>query len=61
MKYAVRLLPVVVIMAVALSIASAATEPGSLSFTNTALLRPEGGSEPAISIWAPPERSTRRR
>jgi hypothetical protein len=30
--------------------ASAATTPGSLTFTNTALLRPEGDSEPAISI-----------
>jgi hypothetical protein len=52
MKYAVRLLPVVVIIAVALSIASAATVPGFLSFTNTPLLRPEGESEPAISIGA---------
>ena len=29
---------------------SAATTPGSLSFSNTPLLRPEGSSEPAISI-----------
>lgn len=32
--------------------ASAATTPGSLNFTNTPLLRPEGGSEPAIAISA---------
>jgi hypothetical protein len=32
--------------------AGAATTPGSLTFTNTALLRPEGDSEPAISIAA---------
>jgi hypothetical protein len=31
-------------------IAGAATIPGSLTFTNTPLLRPEGDSEPAISI-----------
>lgn len=30
--------------------ASAATTPGSLSFTNTPLTRPEGDSEPAIAI-----------
>ncbi len=30
--------------------ASAATTSGSLGFTNTPLLRPEGGSEPAIAI-----------
>jgi hypothetical protein len=52
MKYVVRLLQVAVITAMALSIASAATSPGSLTFTNTALVRPEGGSEPAISIAA---------
>src|SRR5512142_67475 len=32
--------------------ASAATIPGGLTFSNTALLRPEGDSEPAISISA---------
>src|SRR4030095_3530739 len=31
-------------------IAGAVTIPGSLTFTNTPLLRPEGDSEPAISI-----------
>src|SRR5262249_5842143 len=30
--------------------ASAATTPGSLTFSNTALTRPDGNSEPAISI-----------
>jgi hypothetical protein len=32
--------------------AAASTSPGSLSFTNTPLLRPEGDSEPAITIGA---------
>src|SRR5260221_14477174 len=32
--------------------ALAATTPGSLSFSNTPLLRPEGESEPAISVSA---------
>lgn len=31
-------------------VARAATSPGSLAFVNTALLRPDGNSEPAISI-----------
>jgi hypothetical protein len=35
---------------VAALIAGAATIPGSLTFTDTPLLRPEGDSEPAISI-----------
>jgi hypothetical protein len=35
---------------VAALLAGAATIPGSLTFTNTPLLRPEGDSEPAISI-----------
>ena len=34
------------------SLASAQTTPGSLTFSNTALLRAEGDSEPAISIAA---------
>ena len=36
----------------AVLIAGAATIPGSLTFTNTPLLRPDGNSEPAISIDA---------
>jgi hypothetical protein len=43
-KYAVLLVFVVAL------IAAAATIPGSLTFTNTPLLKPEGDSEPAISI-----------
>lgn len=52
MKHAKRLLPAILAVALALSIAGAATVPGFLNFTNTPLLRPEGGSEPAISIAA---------
>jgi hypothetical protein len=44
------LLPaVVLIAAIAAPAASAATSSGSLTFSNTRLTRPEGGSEPAIS------------
>ncbi len=37
-------------LAIVVPTASAATTPGSLTFSNTVLLRPEGESEPAISI-----------
>ncbi|MGE5224519.1 MAG: hypothetical protein ACM3PY_18955 [Omnitrophica WOR_2 bacterium] len=40
----------VLLLIVTTMAASAATTPGSLTFTNTPLLRPEGESEPAISI-----------
>jgi hypothetical protein len=41
---------VVLLLSIVATGASAATTAGSLTFSNTALLRPEGGSEPAISI-----------
>ena len=50
MKYAVGGLVVIVATALTLSIASASTSPGALTFSNAPLLRPEGGSEPAIWI-----------
>jgi hypothetical protein len=50
MKRAIGGLTVIVVTGLALSIALAATSPGTLTFTNTPLLRPEGESEPAISI-----------
>lgn len=40
----------IVLLIVTTMAASAATTPGSLTFSNTPLLRPEGESEPAISI-----------
>lgn len=52
MKKVSKFLPVVLLMALALSIASAATTLGALTFRNTPLTRPEGDSEPAISIGA---------
>lgn len=43
---------VFILAALTVSLVSAGTVPGSLTFTNTALVRPEGDSEPAISIAA---------
>jgi hypothetical protein len=45
-------LVLLMVLVVSTITANAATNPGSLTFTNTALLRPEGESEPAISIAA---------
>jgi hypothetical protein len=50
MKRAISGLTVIVVTGLALSIAIAATLPGALTFTNTPLSLPEGGSEPAITI-----------
>jgi hypothetical protein len=41
---------IAVLIAGSAATAYGATNPGSLGFSNTPLLRPEGGSEPAISI-----------
>jgi hypothetical protein len=51
-RYVIRLVLLAAAMALAIGMtgASAATSPGSLSFTNTALLTPDGNSEPAIAI-----------
>lgn len=43
---------VFILAALSLSLVSAGTVPGGLTFSNTSLLRPEGDSEPAISIAA---------
>ena len=45
--YSISVLVVIAAMAVSVS---AATIPGGLTFSNTPLLRPDGGSEPAITI-----------
>ena len=41
---------VFILAALSVSLVSAGTVPGGLTFSNTSLLRPEGDSEPAISI-----------
>src|SRR6266508_5656944 len=48
--FAFQVAIVFILIAVMVTSASAATTPGSLSFSNTPLLRDEGESEPAISI-----------
>lgn len=45
-----QILIVFILVTTMVTPASAATSPGSLSFSNTALLQPNGDSEPAISI-----------
>jgi hypothetical protein len=51
-RHVIRLVLLAAAMALAIGMtgASAATSPGSLSFTNSALLTPDGNSEPAIAI-----------
>lgn len=48
--FAVQAAIVFILLAAMVTSVSAATTIGGLSFTNTPLLRPDGGSEPAISI-----------
>ena len=48
--FVVQVLLGLLVMASLATVAGAATVPGSLSFSNTPLLRPEGESEPAIAI-----------
>jgi hypothetical protein len=47
---AIRVAIIFIVIAAMVTSVSAATTPGSLTFSNTPLLRPEGESEPAISI-----------
>ncbi len=48
--FALQVTVVLLLVAVLVTTASAATSPGSLTFSNTPLTRPNGDSEPAISI-----------
>jgi hypothetical protein len=48
--FALQVTVVLLLVAVLVTTASAATSPGSLTFSNTTLARPNGDSEPAISI-----------
>src|SRR5512142_128622 len=48
--FAFQILIVFILVTAMVTSVSAATSPGSLTFTNTPLLQPNGDSEPAISI-----------
>ena len=48
--FAFQIVVVFIVIAAMVTSVSAATTPGSLSFSNTPLLQPNGDSEPAISI-----------
>jgi hypothetical protein len=51
MRTALTVLALILVLALTvIGTVSAATTPGSLTFSNTPLLRPEGGDEPAIAI-----------
>src|SRR5437879_12052102 len=50
MKRAITIITIVLILTLAIPIAAHGTKTTSLSFTNIPLLRPDGNSEPELSI-----------
>jgi hypothetical protein len=50
MKRAITIITIALILTLAIPVAAHGTKTTSLSFTNTPLIRPDGNSEPELSI-----------